>query len=729
MNRSRSQDWIKTRQALLACCLGWLGGWLGTLATTPNWPGKVAVRPSTDVRIDFDTQIAPLFSCLGCNAAACHGAAGGRGGFQLSLFGSDLSVDFDQVVRERMGRRVHRTEPAESLLLLKATAWLNHEGGERIAPGSEEFRLIRDWIAQGARRLRLRALTELVVEPASATLSPADPETPLRVTARFDDGSAADVTRIAVIQPLDPEAVKLEGSTATVLRPGQHAVLVRYLSEVRLVELLLPEKVSGTVSEPDSSWSGTDTLIDRAIARRLAELGIESTGPADPATLYRRWSLDLAGRLPEPEAMEDFVRGDSPQRRLEIVDQFLASEQFSQLWTWHVAEWLRIGGNNQPQEIAAAWQDWLKREIAGTASVVRLARESLTASGPVSNGATGFYRLTNDPRLQAEQALNAWMGVRIGCANCHNHPLDHWTRDDYYRLAACFAGVQRGARVEWTGDGTLLHPVNGQAVESGLPDGTTIKAGDPRARLADWLTVESPEQLARSSANRVWRILMGQGLYEPVDDWRETNPVANRQLLDELARVLADNEFQLRPLIKAIVLSNAYQRRSTGDPASPRDRFTWRFMSRPLPPPVMLTAIEAVTHADRPPDSRYFTQARPMDSPELRLFGQCDRSLACAPSAGDGTGLAAQLEKLTGSVIVDRIQDREGWLAEQMAIGQDDAAMLRELYQRCYSRAPTHEELRYWLEVFKAAGESERPELWADLIWGVLASEEFSTVR
>lgn len=678
--------------------------------------------------IDFDTQIAPLFSRLGCNAAACHGASGGRGSFQLSLFGSDAGFDFDQVVRDRRGRRVHRTESERSLLLLKATGSIDHGGGRRFDPDSREYRLIADWIGQGARRIRSRQLLALRVEPAAVEFPKTGESTSLRVLGEFDDGSIRDLTADAVLQSLDEEAVSVNGAVATAEREGMHSVLVRFMDQVAMLEIAVPYGEPGAIENGESGW------VDGAVNGQLSRMGIPPLDPTDDATLFRRWSLDLAGELPGPDDVRAFVSDTSADKYTRTVDRYLASGRFVDLWTWHLAEWLRIGGNNQPEPVAAAWQQWLKGHLAGEASLAQMARESLTASGPVESGATGFFRLAADPRIQAELTGTVWMGVRIGCANCHNHPLDHWKRDDYYRLAACFSGIRsRGNRIEWDSSRQLLHPVSGAAVRGGLPGREPFPSGDPRDKLADWILDRKERWLARSASNRIWSLLMGRGLYEPVDDWRGTNPVSNRVLLDRLAECLDENGYRLRPLIREIALSAAYRRSVSGDPESGRDRFAWRFLPRPIPAPVLLDAIEGISGSAPPSGAGHLASVRPMASPELVALGQCGRNATCSTgsrSSADSGGLASSLLRMNGELLNSRIGKAGGWLQTRLGSGVDDATLLDELYWRAFSRGPEEEERSFWMEkLAQAENPAGRMQLWEDLLWGVLNSREFLMVR
>ena len=677
--------------------------------------------------VDFDTQIAPIFSKHGCNAAACHGASGGRGGFQLSLFGSDSAFDFDQIARERRGRRLHRTKPELSLLLLKPTEEIDHEGGLHFAKNSPESKALQAWIEQGARRLVLRRLERIEVTPKSVVLASAETNVPITVRAFFETGEQFDVTSDALFSTADNGGLRLDANNATIDQPGQHSVLVRYLSKVALVNVTLP------YADPIRADSlERNNFVDDAINHRLAELGLMSALRASDETLIRRVTLDLTGRLPSEEESQTYIADQHTDKYERLVDRLLHSAPFADLWTYHVSEWLRVGSPEQNENVATAYFEWVRNEIRGDASLSTLARESLTALGGIENGATGFYRLTNDAKIQAEQACRIWMGVRISCAQCHNHPLDKWKRDDYYGLSAVFAQVRRNASIELAPEGQIQHPVSGKEVKPTLPDGVLAESNDPRVDFANWLLSPDDAYFARSLANRIWASLMGIGVYEPIDDYRETNPVSNVELLNALAKNLAENEFRLRPLIRSVVTSAAYCRSITDAPRMSQDQFYWRAMERPLPPPVLLDAIEQITRLEPgDADLRHIRQARPMADQELIVFGQCDRSVGCAmgPNGSASTAsLATALHLINGGLLNERVTRDRGWLTLQFAKNASDNEMLDRLYWHAYSRAPRDTEREFWLTELSADSTgSNRNNLWQDFFWSILGSREFIT--
>ncbi len=729
LNRRRTLTLVQ-RFRWLVC----LGGWVLFVATSAR----------ADEPVDFDSQIMPLFSKLGCNAADCHGASSGRGGFQLSLFGSDPAADFDRIVNERLGRRVLQRNPARSFLLLKGTETIAHEGGQRLDPAGPEFELIRTWIEQGAIRLQTNRLlaVRLAAERRELRIGQS---VGIRAIAEFQTiGETSsppttrqqDVTSLAVFQCDD--GIELTSDQQVLARhAGQHNLIVRFLNQVAVLQLIVPVEqpdIQFVETRPSDVYEDSGALgIDQAVAEQLKRLGLPAMPLANDATLFRRVYLDLVGELPAIELVSDYCNSADPEKYPKLINQLLADDRFSRLWTYHCAEWLRAGGNGQDDPMAAAYVDWIGEEVRGAASIAHLATQSLTAVGaPRENGAVGFLRLTNDPRLTAEMATNTWMGVRISCANCHNHPLDRWTRDDYFSFAAFFGGLRRGDRVEWVDSSALVNPLTRKTARPKLPGRVFAETGDQRSQLAEWLTAADNPFFHRVVANRIWAILMGVGEVEPVDDFRISNPPANEALLQHLSQILQDHQTQLRPLVRSVVLSRTY-RRTVGEGAlGPPDRFHGRRLEKPLPPPVLLGAIEQVTSNDgQSRINEYLTAPRGGQLPELLELGQCNRTESCNPTSAlhdRAGGLSENLRLLNGAVINQRLRSPPGLLASLLSEKKSDQQILERVYQTAYSRTPNQLEREHWLRLAEQAtvGENKRT-FWQDFVWAIVNSREFAT--
>jgi hypothetical protein len=436
--------------------------------------------------VDFDTDVLPVLTRAGCNAGACHGAAAGRGGFKLSLFGGDPAADYRAIVSELEGRRVNLARPERSLLLLKPTWELDHEGGQRFEADSPQAALLRQWIESGAQRLQSRRLARLTVEPAEATVETLPASVSLQVTAHFSDGLARRVEDTAVFTAADPAstAVAANGSIK-VLRPGRHTVIVRYLTEVRAIQVTAPFPGSAAATPKEISRNWIDDEIDAA----LNALHLPSASQADDATLLRRLTLDLTGRLPTPERVREFLADKrSSQGKYEAeLDRLLAADEFTEFWTYKLADWLRISaGRPGDTEGRAAYVAWLREQVATARPLDELAVELITAEGDShAQGPPNFQRTAGDARAQAEHVAESLLAIRLRCANCHNHPLDRWTQDDYHGLAAIFAGLDRGQLVKWRGGGEVLHPATGEAAVPRIPGEKFLKSNsDGRPALA-----------------------------------------------------------------------------------------------------------------------------------------------------------------------------------------------------------------------------------------------------
>ncbi|MCA1684434.1 MAG: DUF1549 domain-containing protein, partial [Planctomycetia bacterium] len=440
--------------------------------------------------VDFDTEVMPILTRSGCNAGACHGAAIGRGGFKLSLLGGDPARDFEAVVHELEGRRVNLARPAESLILSKATGRIDHEAGMRFSGDGDAAERLLTWIGAGAPRLESRRLRDLVVDPVRKVVEPVGSSVAIRVRARFDDGSDEDVTRWTVLTPAEPSAVELrranESTVAVVHRAGRNVVIARYLDRVVPVQLIVPmaDRPADLSNEPRRN------LIDEAVLATLETLRIPPSPLSDDAAFLRRVRLDLTGRLPGVDEVRAFLADRDPSKRERLVDRLLASDAFDEYWTFRLASLLRIRPQGNDAEAAAVFHRWVLGQVSSRSSFGAMARSLLTATGDTHrNGPANFHRVVGDPRSQAEYVAQVFLGVRLQCANCHNHPLDRWTQDDYHGLAAVFAHLERGRDVKVVARGDVTHPRTGEPARPRLPgDRFLDREEDGLAALAEWLT-------------------------------------------------------------------------------------------------------------------------------------------------------------------------------------------------------------------------------------------------
>ncbi|HUG94236.1 MAG TPA: DUF1549 and DUF1553 domain-containing protein [Planctomycetaceae bacterium] len=724
-------------------------------------------------RVDFDTQVVPVLTKAGCNAGACHGAAAGRGGFRLSLWGSDPEADFRAIVRELEGRRVNFSRPADSLIVVKPSNRIGHGGGLRLAEGSAGERLLFDWIAAGATRVRQRTFARLEVEPATATLAAAGDAVPLKATALFDDGSHEDVTAWTVFTVADSAAVELSASgyeggsvSARVLRPGQHVVVARFLSAVIPVQLLVPYATPEiTATQPRARADGGLNVgfIDAAVNAKLVQLGLPASPPADDAMFLRRARLDLTGRLPTPDEIRRFLTDDTQDKRDRLIDRLMATDEFTDFWTFRFATLLRIRGQGgKDGRIATqAYHRWLREQVSAGTGFDRIAKSLLTATGDTHEvGPANFWLSAGDAREQAELVSEVLLGVRLRCANCHNHPLDRWTQDDYHGLAAVFARVERGRTIQVGGRGEITHPKTGAPALPRIPAERFLDehetGGDPRDAFADWLTAGDNPYFARAIVNRLWRWMLGRGLIEPVDDLSQTNPATHPELLDQLAGDFVEHGYDFRRTLRLLASSETYARSARSVPGNEADATEWpgspsreprgneaddRFYShalvRPLEAEILLDAIcDATGIPETFQNESYGRRTIELISPavastsssSLDILGRCDRTGSCDSAPAVGGGLRAKLHAINGSLLNRRIASPQGWLHEALAAGTSDADLLEACHLRTVSRPPTEDGRRYWNEhLAKAGSPSDRRQLWEDILWSLLSCREFQT--
>jgi len=418
--------------------------------------------------VDFDSEVIPILTKAGCNTGACHGAAVGRGGFKLSLYGSDPQFDYQSIVMDLEGRRVNLAVPDESLLVQKPTEMIEHGGGYLLDFDSTAANLLIRWIHQGALRSQIMHLEEFRVSPEYYVAVRVGATLQLKATVLFSGRPTIDVTQWTVFIPEDPGAVEIDPETAKtkLLRRGRHVVVARFLDQVIPIEMVVPLS-DETV---DLSHNTRRNFIDDHVLKLLSTLHLPVSPAADDAAFHRRITLDLTGRLPSVNASLAFLDNPSKQKREKLIDQLLQSEEFDEYWTLQFAKLLRIHSQPGDAQGELTYHKWLKKQIANEVSYDQFAREIIMASGDTHLvGPANFYRTVGGAREQAEFASELFMGNRLRCANCHNHPLDHWTQDDYHGLAAIFAKIKQGRVIEVANRGEVTHPRTGEPANQRIP--------------------------------------------------------------------------------------------------------------------------------------------------------------------------------------------------------------------------------------------------------------------
>lgn len=677
----------------------------------------------------FRTDVLPILTKAGCNAGACHGAATGQGGFRLSLLGYDPDEDYLRITREFEGRRVDLAHPEESLILRKPSGQVDHDGGRRLRQDSEGYRRVRQWVASGAglgpRDLRVMGIT---VEPRDRLLDDTNLTVQLRVVATLSDGSQREVTPLALYSSNDDAIAEVTktGLVTTVGR-GPTSIAVRYAGQVDAARISVPYGREPVVLSDFAAGS----YVDRQVGAELERLRVPASPLCDDGAFLRRLHLDLIGRLPTPEAARAFLaESPSTEKRRRVVEELLASPEFVDLWTLHLADLLLLNGKG---ETAKVYYQWLHDQVAAHAPYDQIARELLTATGdPTKNGPAGFFALARDPRDLAEHVGRMFLGARIGCARCHAHPSDRWTQEDYHRFAAFLARVSLDGGVVRVADrGEVDDPKTGRPLTpkplGAPPQGQESTSDDRRLELAAWVTAPDNPLFARAFVNRVWRHLMGRGLIEPVDDLRPTNPPTHPRLLEDLANDFVVHGFDLRQLVRVIVTSRTYQLSSLAWKSNRADsRLYSHALMKSLPAAVFADGVAQVTgvpdvYPGYPEGTRAVQLASPATpSPALDLLGRCGRTQACDESTSGGGGLAQALHLINGSTINDKLPGR----VLDKVKGLADDQVVEELYLSAFTRLPTEAEQTEWATLLARA--HRRSEAIEDLLWALLNSREFA---
>jgi hypothetical protein len=703
--------------------------WLSLLFTDAA-PADGPVPRTADSRsVDFDSEIIPLLTKAGCNSGACHGAAAGRGGMHLSLLGSDPSADYETIVHALEGRRINLARPEKSLFYSKPTGNLDHGGGDILEAGGPGADRLLAWIQSGVSRGQRRKLTGMTVTPTRFLGQAVPASARIRVSARFDDGREEDVTAWSVLTPTDQSSIRIDQDfVAHIARSGQHTVIVRFLDRVVPIQFNLAVAAHSV----DLSDEPRVNFIDDEVLRMLNDLRIPVSPQATDAAFVRRVCLDLTGRLPEPELIDTYLADASADKRGRLVDALLASDAFADYWTLRFARLLKLHSLPNETEAATVYAAWIRKEIRDGTGFDQVAYQLLTATGDSHQvGPANFGRMVSDARGQAELVGQAFLGIRLGCANCHNHPLDKWTQDDYHGLAAVFARLDRGRVVQVTGRGAVTNPRTGEPAVPRIPGIRSLPVdGDTREAFARWLTSAECRYFSRATVNRLWRAMFGRGLVDPTDDLRETNPATHPELLDRLAEDFTSNGNSIRRTLKHIALSSTYGRSDVAIAGNETDdRFYSHAIRRELEPEVLADAIADVTgvpndYAGHAKGTRAVTLVDPLSpAPVLDVLGRCSRAAGCDEGVKPRTTLSAQLHLLNGDLVNRKLTSPEGRLHRMISAGKSDTQIVTEFYRQGLGRSPSPAELVRWQMLLKPEGGTERLE---DFVWSLLNSREFA---
>ncbi len=695
----------------------------------------VVQSPASD-RVDFVNDVMPVLTKVGCNAGACHGSAAGRGNFKLSLYGGNPQADYEAIVREISGRRINLQKPEESLIILKPTFAIDHGGKFLIDDDDEGTQLLLRWIRKGAEKVTHRELERVEFTPRSRFIEKTDVDIQLRAEAFYADGSSKDVTPWTVFSAEDSSAVRIDNDSAvaTPLRGGRHIITARYLDSVAPIEIVIPLS-----NEPiDLAGQPSRNFIDDEVLSLLATLRLPISPQADESTFIRRLSLDLTGRLPEPDKVMAYLVKQNQNKNEELIDELLQTDAFNEYWSYKLAKWLRMGTDPNDENGIATYRLWLSNQIEKDVGYDEIARTLILATGDTHKvGPANFYRTVDGPREQAEFVSELFMGSRLRCANCHNHPLDKWTQDDYHGLASIFSKIENAQIVRVRASGDVIHPRTREPAVARIPGEYYLedKTQDGREDLVEWLTAGDNPYFAKAIVNRLWSSLMGRGLVEPVDDMRDTNPATHPKLLNRLAEDFVASDYRLRPMLKRIATSATYARSSNTVPGNAEDdRYYSHALRRPLEAEVLADAISYVLNVPahykgKAPGQRAVTLVDPYTpSRTLDILGRCGRAESCESETSISGGLTRNLHLLNGELINARISREEGRLARLFDADTAPIDIIDELYLVALSRTPVGVERRFWREQLANVESVEQQQrLLEDFLWSLLASSKFNS--
>ncbi len=699
----------------------------------------IEVKDATvDRPISWYLDVMPVFARSGCNTGSCHGAARGKDGFRLSLFGFDPKGDYYRVTREIGSRRIHLAAPKESLLLEKSVGSVPHTGGKRFAVDSPYYNTILQWLEAGAVEDAAAPpkIAKLEVFPPNAVLEGEGATQQFIARVTFADGHDRDVTSLATfITNNDNSAPITPDGLVTSKNRGEAFVMARYDTHtVGSQVLALPRDIQYT-APPESG-----NYVDHLVGDKHKKLRLLPSGICTDEEFIRRVTIDITGLLPTEEEYTAFMADPAADKRAKLVDRLLERKEFSEIWAMKWAELLMIKTTvNVSRKSAFLYYSWLSDKIANNVPLDQMVRELLSANGGTfKNPATNYYQIERDTLKTAENVAQVFMGIRTQCAQCHNHPFDRWTMDDYYSFAAFFSQIGRKQGEDYreiivfnSGGGEVAHPVGGRAMPPKFLGGAQpdMAGKDRREEMVKWLTSTDNPLFAESVANRVWAHFLGKGIVEPVDDIRVSNPSVNPELFAELGKKLVEYKFDFKQLVRDICNSEAYQRSTGRNESNATDERNFAHGNvRRIPAEMLLDCISQVTSvndkfAGLPLGSRAVQIADGTNSNYfLTTFGRATRDTVCACEAKTEPTLSQALHMLNGSTIGGKIAGG-GFVPKALQAGKTPDQIIDSIYIRSLSRKPNPDEMKGLLAL---VAQAENPQQGLeDIFWAVLNSREF----
>ncbi len=722
----------------------------GLVATLPVTVEKFkAVEP-----INFPNQIVPIFTKNGCNGGGCHGKSSGQNGFKLSLLGFEPTEDYEHLVKEARGRRLFPASPTRSLLLMKGAASLPHGGGKRLDLASDDYKFLVRWIAQGMPYGKTNDPTVARIEviPKERTMQLGG-EQQLVVLAHYTDGSIHDVTRGALFEANDKDLAKTsETGRITVFdKPGDVAVMVRYQAQASVFRATIP------LGAPVEKLPLAKTFIDELIFKKLKIVGMPPSEISDDATFVRRACVDIAGRLPTPEETKAFLSDSNPAKRDQLIDKLLDSPDYADNFA---NKWSALLRNKRVEAThkhgTYAFHSWIRDSLVMNKPYDQFVREIIGASGEIGNNpAVAWYRQVNNNTAQLEDTAQLFLGQRLQCAQCHHHPFEKWSQQDYYSFGAFFAQVSRKPGTQ-PGEEMVFHKrglstmtnkktkLPAKPAGLGAPPLELSPDDDPRQALADWMSAKDNRFFARALVNRYWKHFLNRGLVEPEDDMRDTNPATNPELLEAMAKNFVESGYDLKKLVRTICCSQVYQLSAIPNKFNEVDKHYFsRYYPKRMTAEVLFDAVNQVTRSDSKFDGLP-VGTRAVQLPDnsfnassyfLTVFGRPDSSTSCECERSQDASLAQSLHLLNSKDVQEKLTNDKGRAALLAGdTSNSEEFKIRELYFWAFAREPdakeialakSHLEKKPVVKDGKPDEATAKRQAYEDILWALLNTKEF----
>jgi hypothetical protein len=629
--------------------------------------------------------------------------------------------------------------PEDSLMITKSVGSVPHTGGSRFDKDSEYYDEMMRWFKAGAPKDVGEVPKVLSVDlyPKTAVMDGKGTTQKLSVRAKYSDGTDRDVTSLAFFMSNnDNSATVTQEGLVTAQARGESFIMARFETHtVGQHFITLPKGLKYTDPKtPEYNF------VDTFIYNKLKKLRIIPSDVCSDEEFLRRASLDICGTLPSVEEFNKFLADKDPKKRDKLVDELINRKEFVEVWVMKWAELLQIRTTNQiAYKPMLRYYNWVQDKIARNVPMDQMVRELLGSNGGTfQNAATNYYQNERDTLKTSENVAQVFMGMRIQCAQCHNHPFDRWTMDDYYSFAAFFSQIGRKRAedpreliIYNRGSGDVRHMVGNRVMTPKFLGGEVpdVKGKDRRVVMADWLASPKNPYFATNLSNIVWAHFFGRGIIDQVDDVRVSNPAVNKELLDELGSRFTSYNYDFKRLVRDICTSRVYQQSTATNETNASDSTNFSHAAlRRMRAEVLLDSITRVTSTKNkfqglPLGARAVQIANGNTSTYfLTTFGRAKRATVCSCEVVMEPNLSQALHLLNGDTVNSKIT-QGALVATRLKEGKTPQQIFEEVYIRCLTRKPTEKEIASLNEVL--VNEQNKQQVLEDIFWAVLNSREF----